>query len=411
MSREHVLFVDRVGYDRYRYDDGRPALDPDRFAVQLVTPSRLWPQVRPGEVSELIDLSMDEAYLTSLAVAAHERSPLSRLLVFTERLLAWGGRTRDLLALPGPGAGEVLPFRDKAVMKRRAAAAGLPVCRWTLGGQSDEALTLLREVGRVIVKPVDGTGSAAIEDCRTETQLAAAVVTIGGPSGRPVIVEEYVAEEMLHVDALVRHGRVLEWTVSRYLAPTTSYRQRKPVPSVTVDDPDVRTRAHEHLLRCVDGFTVRDSVLHLEVFHRPEDHRLLFSELACRAGGAGVGTVFRTVTGINLYRAMVQALLGEPPDESLPAIRPPAAGWILIYADDGIVESVNEPPSSFPGLVERHCAVRVLEPVVPAGLVGAAALTYVVAGSNEREVTCRLDQIAAQASVVVRPAAPVRNAQ
>jgi hypothetical protein len=65
---------------------------------------------------------MDETHLTGLAVAAHERWPLNRLLVFTERLLAWGGRTRDLLALPGPRAADVLPFRDKAVMKRRAAA-------------------------------------------------------------------------------------------------------------------------------------------------------------------------------------------------------------------------------------------------------------------------------------------------
>lgn len=405
VPREHVLFVDRVGYDRYRDGDGRPALDPDRYAVHLVSPSRLHGQARPGEVCELSDLPAAETDLTDLAVAAHARLPLRRLLVFTERLLLWGGRTRDLLAIPGPGAEDVLPFRDKAVMKRRAAAAGLPMCRWTLASRPGEAFALLRETGRVIVKPVDGTGSVAVSECRTETELTAAVAAAAGPSGADsVVVEEYVTEEMLHIDALIRGGRVRAWTVSRYLVPTVSFQAGTPVPSVTVDDPQVRAPALELLLRCADVFALRDSAVHLEAFHRPADHRLLFSEVACRGGGAGVGTVFRTLTGVNLYRAMVRAALGEAEVEPPATVRPQAGGWLLVYAGDGIVERIHEPPDPVPGLVERRCTVRVGEPASPPRLVGAAALTYVVAGDSEREVTRRLARIADQASVAVRPA-------
>jgi hypothetical protein len=413
VPRENVLFVDRVGYDRYRDDEGKPALDPARFAVHLVTPPPLWAQARPGEASELSALEMDEGYLTDLAVAAHRDRPLSRLLVFTERLLLWGGCTRDLLAVPGPGAAEILPFRDKAVMKRRAAAAGLPMCRWTPAcwpGQLDEAVALLRETGRVVVKPLDGTGSVGIGDCRTEAELAAAIAAASGPATRPVLVEEYVPDEMLHIDALVRDGKIRASTTSRYLVPTTAFTEGKPVPSVTVDDPHVRELAIDHLVRCADAFGVRDSVLHLEVFHRPDDHRMLFSELACRNGGVGVPAVFRALTGVQLYRAMVQAALGEPPDEPPSVPRPRAAGWITIYAGDGIVESISEPPDLIPGLVERRCSVRIGEPASPAGLVGAAALVYVVAGASEQEVTSQLHRIAAETSVVVRPAVPARSA-
>jgi hypothetical protein len=406
VPREHVLFVDRVGYDRYRGRDGEPAFDPGRFDVHLVTPAALRGQARPGEVSELSDLTMDSERLTRLAVAVHERRPLQRLVVCTERLLLWGGRTRDLLGLPGPGAADVLPFRDKAVMKRRAADAGLPTCRWTPARHLDEAAALLREAGQVIVKPADGTGSAGITRCATEAELRAAIAATGPDSA---LVEEFVPDEMLHIDAVVRGGQVRHATVSRYLVPTTSYREGIPVPSVTVDDPEVCDRAREHLLRCAAGFAVRDAVLHLEVFHRPPnhgpaDHRLLFNEMACRAGGAGVGTVFATLTGVNLYQAMVAAALGEPAADPPPLPRPRAAGWILVYAADGIVEAITEPPDPIPGLVERRCSVRVGEPATGPGLIGAGALAYIVAGDSEAEVTGRLNQIAVQASVTVRPA-------
>lgn len=406
MAREHVLFVDRVGYDRYRGRDGEPALDPGRFDVHLVTPAGLRGQVLVGEVSELSDLTMDSERLTRLAVDIHERRPLDRLVVCTERLLLWGGRTRDLLGLPGPGAADVLPFRDKAAMKRRAADAGLATCRWTPARRFDDAAALLRETGQVIVKPGDGTGSAGIARCRTEAELRAAIAATGPDSA---LVEEFVPDEMLHIDAVVRDGRVRHLTVSRYLVPTTAYREGIPVSSVTVDDPELRDRAREHLVQCAEGFAVRDAVLHLEAFHRPADHRLLFNEVACRAGGAGVGTVFGALTGVNLYQVMVAAALGEPTADPPPLPRPRAAGWILIYAADGIVEAITEPPDPIPGLVERRCSVRVGEPAAKPGLIGAGALAYIVAGDSEAEVTGRLNQIAKQASIAVRPAAPAQQ--
>jgi hypothetical protein len=406
VAREHVLFVDRVGYDRYRGRDGEPAFDPGRFDVHLVTPPALRGQARPGEVSELSDLTMDSERLTRLAVAVHERRPLHRLVVCTERLLLWGGRTRDLLGLPGPGAADVLPFRDKAVMKRRAADAGLPTCRWTPARRFEEAAALLRAAGQVIVKPGDGTGSAGITRCRTEAELRAAIAATGPDSA---LVEEFIPDEMLHIDAVVRDGRVRHATVSRYLVPTTAYREGIPVSSVTVDDPEVRDRAREHLVQCAEGFAVRNAVLHLEAFHRPPNHRLLFNEVACRAGGAGVGTVFGALTGVNLYQAMVAAALGEPTADPPPLPRPRAAGWILIYAADGIVEAITEPPDPIPGLVERRCSVRVGEPAAKPGLIGAGALAYIVAGDSETEVTDRLNRIAGQASIAVRPAAPTER--
>lgn len=415
VAREHVLFVDRVGYDRYRGRDGEPALDPGRFDVHLVTPAALRGQARAGEVSELSDLTMDPERLTRLAAGVHERRPLDRLVVCTERLLLWGGRTRDLLGLPGPGAADVLPFRDKAVMKRRAADAGLPTCRWTPARRFEEAAALLRETGQVIVKPGDGTGSAGITRCATEPELRAAIAATGADSA---LVEEFIPDEMLHIDAVVHGGRVRHFTVSRYLVPTTAYREGIPVSSVTVDDPQVRERAREHLIQCAEGFAVRDAVLHLEAWHRPSnhgpaDHRLLFNEVACRAGGAGVGTVFAALTGVNLYQEMVAAALGEPTADPPALPRPRAAGWILIYAGDGIVEAITEPPDPIPGLVERRCSVRVGEPAAKPGLIGAGALAYIVAGDSEAEVTGRLNQIAGQASIAVRPAEtadPVRAA-
>ncbi|MDQ2958965.1 MAG: hypothetical protein M3Y42_18650, partial [Actinomycetota bacterium] len=376
-------------YDRYRGPAGEPALDPARYQVSLLTPARLAGQARPGECAEVLGIDvLDRDLRESMIRLLHESHPFEQLLVFTERLLVPSARLREQLGIAGPTLEQVQPLRDKAAMKRAVAAAGLPMGDWAEAGDRTAALALLRKHGHVIIKPVDGTGSVGLRECRSERELADFWQAEPAFHG---LVEEFLTDEMLHVDAVLSRGELVSCSVSRYLSSTMSYLSRQPLLSVMIDDERLRDRAAEFCLAASAALGVRDSVVHLELFHRPNDGRLLFCEMAGRAGGAGVGAAVHAVTGFNLYQAMVDCALGQRPVAGGQPMFP-AAGWLLIYGEDGVLRDFDDSAVPREWLIDRSISAQPGQSFsIP--IAGASLAKYVVGGADEAEVTQRMHRV------------------
>ncbi|MEV4439388.1 ATP-grasp domain-containing protein [Streptomyces sp. NPDC049577] len=398
VEKEHVLFVDRVGYDRYRLPDGSPALDPERHRVTLITRPEVVHQVRPGECAEVLALDIgDHGLRDALAAAVHGRRAFDRVLVFTEALLLPVAHLRERLGAAGPPVAAITPFRDKPAMKRVAERGGLEVADWAPVESAAEALPLLEKYGRIVLKPRDGAGSRGVHVVAHADELRALdaepSVDLSGYQA-----EEFIDAPMLHIDVVVRRGAVHTCVVSRYLSSTLSHTTGRPLSSVTVDDPDVRARADELTRAVIEAFGVGNSVLHLEAFER-EDGRLLFNEVACRAGGGGIIPVVQAVTGVNLSEAMVRLAMDEDPTTTFPR-RGAAAGFFMRYGREGVIAEIDDAAIPAEWLVERRLAAVPGSRFTPVGLAGGALATYVVTGASEAEVRERLAFVEAETSVV-----------
>ena len=85
------------------------------------------------------------------AIALHEKSPFTRVVATGEDDLFRAARMRELFGIPGPSSADILVFRDKVMMKRRAMAAGIPVAHHAEVQTMTDVARFVREVGYPIV--------------------------------------------------------------------------------------------------------------------------------------------------------------------------------------------------------------------------------------------------------------------
>lgn len=116
----------------------------------------------------VLDDFEDEELLDSTALELAEEYGITHVIAPHEADLMRAARLREKFGLPGQLPDEVLPFRDKALMKRRLEAAGIEVAPYALPATADDARDFADEHGLPLVfKARDGFGSIGLRIVRT----------------------------------------------------------------------------------------------------------------------------------------------------------------------------------------------------------------------------------------------------
>lgn len=113
------------------------------------------------------------------------------------------------LGLPGTPYEAALLAKDKGLMRRRFAEAGISSPRFQVVEGASGPFTLDIPVP-VVVKPTDSMGARGVRLVTSQQDLAAALADAVGhsPTGR-AIVEEYIDGPEFSVDAIVRDGTLI----------------------------------------------------------------------------------------------------------------------------------------------------------------------------------------------------------
>ncbi|GAA1783587.1 hypothetical protein GCM10009682_02080 [Luedemannella flava] len=232
------------------------------------------------------------------AMAGRPRPDL--VIAQSEFDLIAAARVREALNVPGPWEADVLPVRDKVVMKDAAARAGLRVPRYL----SLPAALAGAEVpwqGRTVLKPLDGASSLGVATFDTVAEALAGLPAGADPDGFEV--EEFIDGAIIHVDGLAVDGVPVVVQASRYVGTLLGYAQGSPAGSVQIDTPPSLVEWTTDCLRAV-GITT--SLFHLEGFETPDGP--VFLEVAARFGGAGVAESFELATGVHMPSVQLRAL-------------------------------------------------------------------------------------------------------
>ncbi|BCL17213.1 ATP-grasp domain-containing protein [Micromonospora sagamiensis] len=332
-TRPHVVVLHRwrdayAHYDRY--------VDHDTHAVSYVTT-----EVGAAGVPEqaaavaLVDATDDveqvDARIRSLAtrfgrpvaVVALKEDDLLPAAVLAVR---WG--------CAGRSPQEVTLFRDKLVMARTVAAAGIPV---PATAPAPDPAAVREHAARhgwpVVVKPRAGSSSAGVRLIAGPDEAA----DVGHDPAR--LVQAYQPDPIHHVDGVFDGATLGPWRLSAYLDTCLAFRDGRPLGSVEVDEPTVLAAVGAFTTSVLRALTDRPTVFHLEVFlgragDGPPHCTLL--EVGARVGGAEIPFVWRDVHGYDLMRAAFRIALGHPPPDPPPTgIRTEVAGWLLVPAPAG----------------------------------------------------------------------------
>ncbi|MCH0538532.1 biotin carboxylase [Streptomyces sp. MUM 203J] len=257
-----------------------------------------------------------------------------RLIALNEGDLDTAALLREEFGVPGQTPEELAVFRDKLLMCRTAAAAGLAVPGFA-PAPSPEAV---REFGRahgwpLVVKPRRGTASRGVVRLDSEADLDRSPSLAADLAAEPHLVQSYVDAPILHIDGLWEGGTLGGWTASRYVGGTCAdFTQGSWLGSVEEDDPA--------LLAAVERFATavgpalggrRPWVFHLEAFvtDGPDGGpSLVFLECGARVGGGEIPFTWRDVHGVDLMAAAADIQLGRAP--VLPAPKTGEVGGYLL---------------------------------------------------------------------------------
>lgn len=266
------------------------------------------------------------------------RGPFDRIVAPTEYTIEIGARLRELLDVPGWGSREAERVRNKGVMKTRMRAAGVNTADFIDLATVCDAAAIRRwaksRPGRIVLKPKTQAGSRGVSIVEDSDALAACLDAMPGEALRQHLVEDFMPWPLLHIDGLVRNGRLRFLAGARYLDPCLSWiAEGRAMGSVLLTGRKSLERVVDFAHEVVAAMELRDMVFHLEAFD--DGDALHFLEIAGRPGGAAIVPHLRSQYGIDLQEEMIRCDLGLPPGsdaqgqlatDALSA--PRSGGWI-----------------------------------------------------------------------------------
>ncbi|GGU69955.1 hypothetical protein GCM10010211_39410 [Streptomyces albospinus] len=324
---EHVIIIHRW---TDRYADYAAYLDHCAHRVSYVTTERAarhLPAEQAAGVRIVDSTENGKAVREAIDALVARAGPVTRIVALQETDLDLAADLRGEFGLPGQRGADLEPLRDKLLMARRLAAAGIAVPPTAdAPDRAAVAAFAARHGWPVLLKPRRGTASAGITRLDSADRLAAHDV----PRDDRMLVQPWLPDRVLHVDGVFTGGGLGAWRAARYLTTCLEFTTGTALASVEIDDPQLLARIEEITAATAGALFTGPSVFHLELFESDRG-ALTVLEIGARPGGAEVPFVWREVHGIDLMAAAFAHQAGTDDRSARPA---PAgdgvAGWLLV---------------------------------------------------------------------------------
>ncbi|WP_406482001.1 ATP-grasp domain-containing protein [Streptomyces platensis] len=271
------------------------------------------PGSRPDRVQRYVDHMIEcpvaepDAVLDVLAPLHHER-PFRRVLAPGEDAVLTAAVVSEKLGIPGNSVETVRAIKNKVLTRQAMDRAGIsPVLHRVVVSEA-ELLGFLAEVdGKIILKPIDSTGSLStlpIEDEQQARRAWALYVADGHTEG---LVEEFLEGPEVTLESFSVDGKHHPVGIDEYLqAPGQAVEIGDLFPGrVSAENQDGMIRLTSALL---DAVGLVEGPSHTEFILTDKGPRIL--ETHCRIGGGAINELVKRAYGVDLSRLQVSVPLG-----------------------------------------------------------------------------------------------------
>lgn len=372
---EHVRFVGVFSeQDIHNVSEAQRA----RFAQIHVVPN-----IVPNPPAVLIPVVDHEATRSVVKEIVRELDLADvSLHCFYEVNMLTAARIRDELGIRGPSQAQILPFRDKCVMKERLIEHGVRVPRFGRFEPEAFALDAKAYFARIadhvglpfILKPVDSAGADGVYQITSCDELTA----LPRDLGRGYEYEEFIKGTMYSVNIVSRDRTTVFGGVTEYLVNSFDVQRGKVNADINLLDEDPRVaRMVRFAESALDALGRPDGASHLELFQTEQDE-LVFLEVGARFKGmAGLAAMQRHygIAFANLAFEIETGLESRPYDGE------------QVYCFDGVlpkkhgvVERLVEP--ELESKVEMTWKVKVGDRLEQSNSLVAAAGTFLVSNHD-----------------------------
>lgn len=307
--------------------------------VILLTKEKLadedWPAEAIDERFLMPDISKQPDVTHAVSYLARARK-IDRIIALDDFDVETAAALREHLRIPGMGDTTARYFRDKLAMRVQAREKGLLVPEFTAVINYDEIRAFAARVEPPwVLKPRSQAGAMGIRKVFSEAELWALLDELSDKASYYVL-EQFVAGDVFHVDAIISEREVVFAEVHRYWRPLLAVSHEggvfisRTIPRDSDEARELRD-SNEGLMRALG--MVR-GVTHSEFIKGAEDGRFYFLETAARVGGANLAELVQHATGLNLWHEWAAIELANIKKDAykVPATRRDYAGILICLA-------------------------------------------------------------------------------
>jgi len=245
---------------------------------------------------------------TVRASAAHTR--IDRVECLWEPFMTLAAQLREMLGIGGMHTAQTELFRDKKKMKDALDAAGLRTPRNTTATGPDAIRTAARLIGLpLVIKPIDGAGSAHTHEVRDQAGLDIAIADVG--ECRVVSVEEYIEGEEYTFDTVCANGSILYENIAWYRPKPIVGRNVEWISMQTVNLRDIErpelATGRELGWRVIEALGFDSGFTHMEWFLTPSGEAV-FGEIGGRPPGGRSVDLMNYSNDFDIYLGWAQAV-------------------------------------------------------------------------------------------------------
>lgn len=365
----------------------------------------------PYLVGHTVVADLDTAGTVAAVLAVAAREPVAGVLSWDESKIMQTAEAAHALGLPGGHPHAVLRCRDKFRSREALHAAGLIQPAYELVGDVAGALAAARRIGYpVVLKPRAAAASFGVVLAANDADV---IARFGYPRDttvphmprydEEVLVEQYLPDPEVSVDAAVHRGRVLPVFVARKQVGFAPYFEETGH-LVSHADPLLCNRGLLAYLQDVHevlGFT--DGWTHTELKLTATGPQLI--EVNGRLGGDLIPYLGMRASGIDPGLAAAAVACGTEP--RLRPVRELVAAVRFCYvdADNVTVEAIEFDAAALPAATDLAVVLAAPGDAVsrpPAGIVSGRVAFVTVTGHTQDE--CRRSLDAAQGALRLRTA-------
>lgn len=233
------------------------------------------------------------------------------VIALAEIDLLRAARIRDKLGISSNDEEKLEYYRNKYLMKQRAASHGLPVADMSLVKSAIGLMEFIDKVGYpVVVKPVDGRGSNGVSILKDEPDLNQFLQSDSLNIYGEMLSESFVKGDMYQANGFFQNGELVCTSVVKCINSCFEFLNGKSLglQMLAAENP-LRikiTNYAKHLMTEVLPM-LDDTLFHLEIFVDNEDE-ITLCEVGARLGGCVVNEEIRLSYDIDMRLELIKSM-------------------------------------------------------------------------------------------------------
>lgn len=339
--KKNILILNNHSFRNF-YRNEKLIIDSSLYNIYIITNKEKANQIRHIDYIELhaIDSNCFEERAFEIAKELHEKYKINNVVAISEKTVLLAGKIRDYCQIEGMGYDDIIPFRDKFVMKSRLSDAGIKVPRFTLIKNLGAAENFFNSYGKCVIKPRFGMGSQNTYVINSLEQLRT-IFNIIRNNLLDYTIEEYINGHMYVCNSIVDDKKIILCSISKYMESSLVFSEGTSMAIVMEDDANLIEKITNFNEWVINTLGLKKGVTHHELFV-DIDENITFCEIAARAGGGGTVRVIEQSFDINLIEAYICLEIGQP----LPQIK--ETGFLscelMFFTKGGTISQI--PPST-----------------------------------------------------------------